>query len=189
MNHQKCLVLNADFTPIGIISWQKAMVWYYRSQQPDNHSIDIIEYHNDDAVITCRGSQEIPSVVKTHKYFKLFNNDVNFCRKNVFIRDDFRCQYCNTKLPIGKLTYDHVIPKSRWNSTKRATCWTNIVTACAKCNAKKANKTPSQANMTLIREPFVPKKSFKYLPLAYQLNTIVTELPVQWKTYIGDMIG
>jgi len=189
MSHKNCLVLNADYTPIGIIDWRKAMIWSFRYSNEDYSSIDIIEYHDEDIIVSSNGPMNIPSIIKTTQYFKIFNKRVNFSRKNVFIRDDFTCQYCDTKLPINKLTYDHVIPKSAWKNESSPTCWTNIVTACIKCNLRKSNKTPAQANMPLKREPFIPQKSLKYLPLSYQLNTILKDFPQQWYAYIGDLIG
>lgn len=188
MSHKNCLVLNADYTPIGIIDWKKAMVWSFRYINENYSSIEIVEYHYQDTVIGCNGPLNIPSIIKTTKYFKLLNKRVNFSRKNVFIRDDYTCQYCGTKLPINKLTYDHVIPKSLWKNNGTPTCWTNIVTACISCNLKKSNRTPCQANMPLKQDPFIPQKSMKYLPLAYQLNTILKDFPDQWKAYVGDII-
>ena len=187
MNHQNCLVLNADYTPMGIIDWKKAMVWSFRYTHEHNPSIEIIEWHNQDKVISSTGPVKIHSVVRAIKYFRMYNKAVNFCRKNVFIRDDFTCQYCHSQFPVGKLTYDHVIPKSKWREHSSPTSWTNIVTCCIKCNLRKSDKTPEQANMPLKRQPIAPQKSFKYLPLAYQLHTILKELPEQWVTYIGDV--
>lgn len=188
MTHKSCLVLNADYTPIGIIDWKKAMIWSFRYGNKYSSNIDIIEYHDEDLVLSCAGYVSVPSIIRTTKYFKLFNKTVSFSRKNVFIRDNFTCQYCNTKLPINKLTYDHVIPKSIWKNKSSPTCWTNIVTACIKCNLKKSNKTPAQANMPLQREPYIPQKSLKYLPLSYHLNTILKDIPLQWYAYLGDFI-
>jgi hypothetical protein len=188
MSHKNCLVLNADYTPMGIIDWKKAIIWSFRNNAYDGISIEIIEYHYSDTVMGCKGPINIPSIIKTTKYFKLLNKRVNFSRKNVFIRDNFTCQYCNTQLPSSKLTYDHVIPKSAWNAESTPTCWTNIVTACIQCNLKKSNRTPLQANMPLQKQPFIPQKSLKYLPLSYQLNTIFKDFPEQWYAYIGDLI-
>jgi hypothetical protein len=188
MIHKSCLILNADYTPMGIIDWKKAMVWSFRYGNNGFGRIEIIEYHETDIVITSSGPIKIPSIIKTNRYFKILNKRVNFSRKNVFIRDDFTCQYCNNKFPITKLTYDHVIPKSLWKLNSSPTCWTNIVTACIQCNFKKSNKTPSQANMPLQKEPFVPQKSMKYLPLAHQLNTILKDFPKEWNAYVGDMV-
>jgi len=37
------------------------------------------------------------------------------------------------------------------------TNWENIVTACVRCNSRKANRLPEQAGMTLRRAPAKPK--------------------------------
>jgi 5-methylcytosine-specific restriction endonuclease McrA len=85
------------------------------------------------------------------------------------------------------LTYDHVIPKSQFYPDKKdATNWLNITTACVKCNRKKSNKTPEQANMKLLN---IPKKPFyepRYLPLAKELHTIYGSSSDQkeWIKYI-----
>jgi len=189
MKHKNCLVLNSDYSPIGIIHWKKAMVWAFRYTKKNFDRIEIIEYHSNDYIIGTNDLLEIPAVIKTTKYFKIFNSTVNFSRKNVFIRDNFVCQYCNQKFPINKLTYDHVIPKSKWRHNHTPTSWTNIVTSCLFCNLKKGNKTPSQANMPLKKNPEIPKKTWKYLPLAYQLHTIGSAIPEEWQTYIGDIIN
>ena len=188
-NHEDCLVLNADYSPIGIIGWRKAMVWSFRYTHSQYSGIEIIDHYKDDIVLGANGQCKIPAVVRTTKYFKLIGQPVVFSRKNLFIRDDYMCQYCGVKPPISQLTYDHVIPKSKWPfSRKSATGWTNIVTACYKCNAKKGNKTVQQSGMHLKNEPYIPKKSKKYLPVNHQLLTIRTDIPSEWKLYVGDLI-
>ncbi len=188
-NHEDCLVLNADYSPIGIIGWRKAMVWSFRYTHSQYSGIEIIDHYKDDIVLAANGQCKIPAVVRTTKYFKLIGQPVIFSRKNLFIRDDYMCQYCGVKPPISQLTYDHVIPKSKWPfSRKSATGWTNIVTACYKCNAKKGNKTVQQSGMHLQNEPYIPKKSKKYLPVNHQLLTIRTDIPSEWKLYVGDLI-
>jgi 5-methylcytosine-specific restriction endonuclease McrA len=112
---------------------------------------------------------------------------VNFSRKNLFIRDNYTCQYCFERKDINKLTYDHVIPKSRWiKNIGSPTCWTNIVTACVDCNRKKGNRTPKQANMPLKNLPIAPQKSNKYLPIAHWLLKIRSDIPTEWKSYLPE---
>ena len=84
----------------------------------------------------------------------------------------------------NNLTYDHVIPKSRFSNPKAATTWQNIVTACRKCNSKKANKTPTEACMQLLNEPRCPKFAPKYLPWHDQVTNIVYESRTIWDKYI-----
>ncbi len=188
ITHHKCLILNADYSPIGIINWQKAMVWAFKFKHNYNN-IEIIEYYDNDYIVGAHSNHHIPAVIKTNKFFKIHGTHVNFCRKNIFIRDNYTCQYCGVKQSAAILTYDHVVPKSKWqDKSKSATCWTNIVTACVKCNLKKSNKTPKQAGMRLITKPYVPKKSNKYLPVASHLITIKESIPIQWNLYIKDFI-
>lgn len=184
--NSRCLVLNADYTPIGIISWKKAISWsvqYCASKM----SIEIIDFYKDDFIFgTNNKKYQIPAVVKTKKYFRLNNQKVNFSRKNLFIRDNYTCQYCHTKQDIRNLTYDHVVPKSVWDSTKygSSTCWTNIVTACISCNRKKGNKTPQQANMQLKTSPFIPNKTYKFFCINNSTN-IGQTIPEEWLIYLS----
>lgn len=184
--HQDCLVLNADYSPIGIIDWKKAMVWAFRYTHSKYSGIEIIEYYKNDYVIGVNYTEKIPAVVKTTKFFKINNHSVNFSRKNLFIRDNYTCQYCGNQLPANQLTYDHIIPKSKWtNKNQPATSWTNIITACFNCNSRKGNKTLTQANMKLMSMPYVPNKTNKYLHVTHQILTIKHKVPQEWQLYIG----
>jgi hypothetical protein len=185
IQNSKCLVLNADYTPLGIINWQRALVWSLEYGQSSKMSIDIIDFYKDDWIIGASNKKyAIPAVAKTNKYYKLHQQSVNFSRKNLFIRDNYTCQYCYQKKEIHKLTYDHVIPKSKWKYENSPTCWTNIVTACVDCNRKKGNKTPAQANMVLKTPPYQPAKNLKYLPVVGLLINIRSDIPSEWHPYL-----
>jgi len=75
---------------------------------------------------------------------------VPYSNKNVFLRDKNICQYCGKK--DKKMTIDHVLPKSRGGTT----CYSNVVTSCYSCNNKKRNRTPDEANLTLLKAPRQP---------------------------------
>lgn len=185
--NSRCLVLNSDYTPLTIINWQRALVWAMKHDQNRNLGVEIIDFYKDDYIIGVNKNYPIPAVVKTIRYFRLHNQKVNFSRKNLFIRDNFTCQYCGFKPEIKSLTYDHVIPKSLWkNKQGSPTTWTNIVTACINCNRKKGNKTPQQANMALKNFPTVPNKSVKYLPITTYLFSIRSDIPSEWKIYLPE---
>lgn len=188
IHHNDCLVLNADYSPIGIIGWRKSMIWAFRYSHCKYSGIEILEYYQDDFVLGVNRQINIPAVVKTTKYFKVNAQAVNFSRKNLFIRDDYTCQYCGQKFVSGQLTYDHVVPKSKWtHKYKSATTWTNIVTACYKCNCKKGNQSLQQANMKLKTKPYIPQKTRKYLHVTHQLLTIKRDIPKEWQLYVGDL--
>lgn len=184
-HHKQCLLLNADYSPLSIISWQKAIIWSIRFQHNPKYGIEIIDFYKNDHINGVDKKYPIPAVAKTQRFFKINNQVVTFSRKNIFIRDDYTCQYCNQKYDINSLTYDHVIPKSKWRDQKgSATCWTNIVTACTWCNRRKGNKTPKEANMPLQNLPVKPNKHTKYLPVINHLNKIKRDIPHEWIPYL-----
>jgi 5-methylcytosine-specific restriction endonuclease McrA len=188
-NHNNCLVLNTDYAPIAIISWQRAITWSYKYAYIKNPTLEVVEYYLEDFIVGTNGNVKLPAVLKTNRYIKTNNHHVNFSRKNLFIRDDHTCQYCNKKLSINQLTYDHVIPKSKWTHPEQsATSWTNIVTACYDCNRKKGNKNIDQINMNLRVKPFVPSKTYKYLHVTHHLLTIRNNIPEEWKLYTNNIL-
>jgi hypothetical protein len=184
--HKQCLLLNADYSPLSIISWQKAIIWSIRFENNPRYGIEIIDFYKNDHINGVDKKYPIPAVTKTQRFFRINNQDVIFSRKNIFIRDNYTCQYCHKQYEMSSLTYDHVIPKSKWTGPSSPTSWTNIVTACTYCNRKKGNKTPKQANMPLIKLPIKPNKNMKFLPIAEHLLKIKDDLPEEWKTYLPE---
>ena len=77
INHEDCLVLNADYSPIGIIGWRKAMVWSFRYTHSEYSGIEIIDHYKNDIVLGANGQCRIPAVVRTTKYFKLIGASHN----------------------------------------------------------------------------------------------------------------
>lgn len=59
-------------------------------------------------------------------------------RFEVFRRDGHACRYCGAMAPDVKLTVDHVVPVALGGSDDA----TNLVTACADCNAGKSSIQP-----------------------------------------------
>jgi 5-methylcytosine-specific restriction endonuclease McrA len=84
----------------------------------------------------------LPSVIAL-KEFVLQSRRPAFTRFNVFLRDQFACQYCAGQFPVPDLTFDHLIPRSRGGITS----WDNVVTACSKCNLRKGNQLPKVVKM------------------------------------------
>jgi 5-methylcytosine-specific restriction endonuclease McrA len=106
-------------------------------------------------VHTSKMALKVPRVMVLQMFDKLPRTRVRFSRQNIYTRDGYVCQYCGDKLPRSKLNLDHVLPKSQGGKTN----WTNIVCACVKCNSTKANRTPEQAGMKLLRQPKKPSWS------------------------------
>ena len=185
ISHKNCLVLNADYTPVRIVSWQKALQIYYKYQNSKKYSVEIVDFYKNDFIAGANNKKyPVPAVVKISKYRNVRYEDVKFSRRNVFIRDDFTCQYCGKKHNENELTRDHVVPRSKWTKKSSSTVWTNIITACRPCNTRKGNKTLQQSGMKILKEPTIPDKSRKYLRIYDYLDTIKEDMPDEWKVYI-----
>ncbi len=140
------LVLNADFRPLSYFPlslwpWQEAI----KAAFLDRVMI-VAEY--DTLVHSPSIAMRLPSVVVLRDYVKPVRSPA-FTRFNLFLRDQFTCQYCGSQ---GEMTFDHVVPRSRGGRTT----WENVVAACGRCNLKKANLTMRQAGMALNRLPCRP---------------------------------
>ena len=72
-----------------------------------------------------------------------------YTREGVIKRDHGQCAYCGQPTAT---TMDHVLPKSRGGATD----WANAVAACEYDNWRKGDRTPEEAGMPLLWQPFVP---------------------------------
>jgi 5-methylcytosine-specific restriction endonuclease McrA len=82
---------------------------------------------------------------------------VKLSKKEVFRRDDYRCQYCGQD--SSRLTVDHVVPRRLGGGYS----WDNLVAACPACNRHKGGRTLADAHMHLLRLPHEPAPSAPYL--------------------------
>ena len=98
---------------------------------------------------TVLGGIPVPSVVRLLVYRKMPRLNRSVSRKSIMLRDRYTCQYCNRSLAPKLLTLDHVVPRSRGG----AGTWENLVASCYVCNNRKADRTPVEAGMPLIRKP------------------------------------
>lgn len=107
------------------------------------------------------GEIRAPTVVLCSNYAKMPTCTPSLSTDSIFKRDKFQCQYCGRICHRDELNLDHVVPESRGGPKS----WPNIVTSCKHCNTLKADRTPAEAGMRLIRKPTMPKpvpKSFAF---------------------------
>mgnify|MGYP003948340083 CR=1 FL=1 len=100
----------------------------------------------------------IPSILRLKNYVPRHHIVVSFSRQAVIKRDKCICQYCGKKLFHSECTMDHVIPKA-YNGKSS---FLNCVVACFDCNNAKGDRTPSEADMMLLNEPFHPSFALMY---------------------------
>jgi 5-methylcytosine-specific restriction endonuclease McrA len=146
LKHFPALVLNADYRPLSyyplsLWPWQEAIKAVFLDR------VNIVAEY-DHVVRSQRAVVRIPSVVVLKDYVKP-QKKIAFTRFNLFLRDEFRCQYCGSP---HDLTFDHVVPRVRGGVTS----WENVVAACSPCNLRKGSRSLRASGLKLARLPQQP---------------------------------
>lgn len=168
------LVLNRFYMAIRVINVRRAMTLLYRgcaevitidSGQYTSFEFDawceISQLHalekqpDEDYIRAVQFELQVPRIVRLTRYERMPKTTVRFNRKNLFARDDHRCQYCGQARPHSQLSLDHVVPRSLGGKTT----WENIVCSCMQCNSRKGGRTPHQAGMKLLKLPAKPQSN------------------------------
>lgn len=140
---QKVLILNQDFSAFALCSIQKAFVLLYLEKA------EMIHKSHSGVIRTISTTFPIPSIIRLQRYVHIPYKGISLSRHNIMKRDQYQCLYCGSN---KNLTLDHLMPKSRGGDAS----WTNLVTACMRCNTKKGDRTPEEAGLTLKEKPRKP---------------------------------
>ena len=89
-----------------------------------------------------------------HDYVPPLNN------QTLFRRDAYLCMYCAQRFPSRELSRDHIRPFSQGGMD----IWTNVVTACRRCNNQKASRTPGAGEDAADRGALHPDLRGIHLP-------------------------
>ena len=178
---QQVLRTDASGMPLEWINYQEAVKLYYSGQVAYTCGEALYEIHGGINAKTGHQSIiEVNSILATHGsnkslhdyYIPPLNN------QTLFKRDAHICLYCGGRFDRRDLSRDHVTPLSQGGEDT----WNNVVTACKRCNNRKANNTPDQAGMQLLAVPFVPTHAeYIYLQgrkvLADQMRFLLAHFP------------
>lgn len=186
--HHTVLVLNKNWqainvtTPANALSMmfaQTAMGLDVKSEEYmvpcnwDNWMLLSIE-ETDQSVNTPRGKIKLPKIIIATNFDKVPLRKLRFSLKNLWSRDQSKCQYTGKPLSNRNGNIDHIIPKSRGGKTT----WTNCVLCHKDVNSRKGDKTPAEAGLRLLT---VPKEPFQ-LP-----STVCIKNPLnikEWNTFL-----
>ena len=168
MLQDRVLVLNSTYEAINICTAKRALIMILSGKA------DIVE-DSSIAVRSARMTMLCPEVIRLHRFIPLPYRPIPFCRKNILLRDDFSCQYCGKQLSPDHLTLDHIFPISKGGTDS----WTNVVTACKKCNHHKGDKTLEEAGLKLRHRPDKPT-----LPTYLHLVRMIGKQREVWRKYL-----
>jgi hypothetical protein len=153
-------VLRTDIAgmPLEWIDYREAARLYHQQQIAYTCGTPLFQLYGGTNALTGRRTiLEVNSIVATvgqsgnpgylrNDYVPPLNN------QTLFRRDAFLCLYCGQRFITRDLSRDHVRPFSQGGRD----VWTNVVTACRRCNNYKASRTPEQAKLQLLAVPFTP---------------------------------
>ncbi|MEM6793320.1 MAG: HNH endonuclease [Acidobacteriota bacterium] len=169
-------MLNALYQPVARVSWQQAFRLIFSGR------CEVVENYEGRVVRSAYESWPVPSIVRfLRKAARApFRRKVVFSRRNVYLRDRGRCQYCGCGVSSNRLEFEHVVPKAQGGRTS----WDNIVVACMECNQRKGNRTPEQAGMRLLSTPKRPSSVAFKVPtgLVWQEG-----MPTSWRDYLRSV--
>jgi len=129
------LLLNADMQPVSLlplstVDWQEAIRYIVLDK------VEVLTWHDDWIVRSARWETRVPAVIMLKEYQRP-KITVRLSKRNIFLRDEYHCQYCGDEVAEPHATLDHVIPQSKGGKTT----WENSTTACKPCNYNKAATT------------------------------------------------
>jgi len=162
------LVLNQNYQPLNITNVRRAIALLCLGKA-ETIQTDSKHFRAE------RMTLPMPTVVRLSRYVRRPMPALHVTRKSIFARDGHTCQYCGAQKVA--LTLDHVIPKDKGGRTD----WDNLVCCCTKCNNKKGNRTPHEADMSLLRRPRRPK----FIPYISYTKFLAALKNPHWKQYLS----
>jgi 5-methylcytosine-specific restriction endonuclease McrA len=160
------LVLNASYEPLNVTSVRRAHVLVFKGKA------EVLE-ELEQPLRSASDTYPWPHVIRLVSYVRVPRGvQRKISRRALFARDNWRCVYCGTS--AGRLTLDHVVPRSRGGDS----VWENVVTSCAPCNLKKGNRLLEEASMELHYRP-QPPTPVLFIRLAAQ------RIPDGWQPYLA----
>jgi 5-methylcytosine-specific restriction endonuclease McrA len=168
------LVLNRNYTAVHVVGARRAFRLLFKERaevvtndgdQWNTYDFEtwvelsqarhLFPQEDADWIRTVDLSIRVPRIIRLLLFDRLPRRGVKLNRRNIFARDNNRCQYCGRRFPSSELSIDHVVPKSRGGLST----WTNVVCCCTRCNARKGGRLPVEARMKLTRPPVRPRSS------------------------------
>ncbi|NDY95971.1 HNH endonuclease [Wenzhouxiangella limi] len=186
MLHLDQQVLRTDVTgmPIEWIGYQDAVRLIVLGQV--SYALGRVLYHLHGGVNALTGQRTVipvNAIVATqgshpdaHRFYGRYTPPLS--NRALFRRDENICLYCGNQFHHSELSRDHVKPLAQ----DGVDTWSNVVTACKRCNNHKGSRTPEEAGMQLLAIPFAPTHAeYVYLQgrriLADQMEFLLAHFP------------
>ena len=166
MSTSAVLVLNFSYEALNLTSIKRAIRLVFSGKA------EVL--HDKGSIATVSHSFRMPSVIRMLYFIRRSRKSVPLTKRNVLLRDDYKCGYCEKRGEHSSMTVDHIVPRSRGGPS----AWENLVACCSPCNSRKRNRMPSEAGMPLKGKP--PRQPRVIPFLTIQRHTA----PGEWGKYL-----
>ena len=107
-----------SYLPLSVCHWQEAIKLIFSGK------VAVVDVYEGVTIRAATLEIPLPSVVALNEYAPQCSHKPAFTRRNVFLRDEYTCQYCNNPFHTKDLSLDHVLPRSmggqlNWYVTRR----------------------------------------------------------------------
>jgi 5-methylcytosine-specific restriction endonuclease McrA len=162
--NKRIMVLNKVWLPIRVVPAHRAITLLFagKASAIDVNDWSVYNWENWSErsvsekpygiLYTSSCDIEVPEIIVLSTYDKVFRKNLRLTKRNIYIRDGYRCQYTGKKLKEVDADIDHVKPRSKGGTNS----WDNMVVCTKDINRMKADRTPEQAGLKLIRKPKKP---------------------------------
>ncbi|MGF1573267.1 MAG: HNH endonuclease [Sumerlaeia bacterium] len=155
------LVLNRNWLAIHVCSIQRAMSLLVQDLAQvvtdDYQTLDFNSWREVSDVLGSESDEQflhtpnfkvkVPEVILLNSFHRVPPRAVKFNRRNIYLRDNFQCQYCGVKPAKEELTIDHINPRSKGGISE----WENVVLACQRCNSRKGSTLLENSTLRLMK--------------------------------------
>lgn len=157
------LVLNKVWIPIRVITVKRALKLLFADRASTILADDYSVYNwaawaakdakdDEPGIQTAYRRIRVPEVIVLLRYDKVHRKNIRLTKKNIYIRDRYKCQYTGKQMSHKDADIDHVVPRSHGGKNS----WDNLVVCSRAINREKGDRTPEEAGLKLIKKPTKP---------------------------------
>jgi 5-methylcytosine-specific restriction endonuclease McrA len=180
LDRHPALVLNADYQPLRMLplsiwSWQDTVKAVLGGKAI------VVDIYPDVYIRAVNINMPVPSVIALRDYAPTGKARPAFTRRNVFLRDGYRCQYCLGLFRTSDLSLDHVEPRCLGC---RLT-WENAATCCKRCNGRKGSLRPTELHRVGMELKSKPRCPTLFELAAEAQKFVPRRVHPTWAPYLG----
>jgi 5-methylcytosine-specific restriction endonuclease McrA len=180
LDRHPALLLNADYQPM---SWLPLSLWNWQEAVKAVFSgkVTVVDVYPDVSIRAANLEVPLPSVIALTEYVPQHHQPPAFTKRNVFLRDEYRCQYCQNRFHTRDLSLDHVVPRCKGGRLN----WENAVTSCRACNGRKGSLDLADIKSVGMRLKRTPRVPTQYELAATASRMLPRRVHPTWEPYLG----